>query len=88
VLMAEQRKPTGVFSLKLNGKKTLIEMFPKELWKEKERWNDRNFRFRVNGRWFDKGKSKKFYTIYELRDLLTTDLVNILECEKKDFWFF
>jgi hypothetical protein len=66
--MGEKRKPTTTILLNIHGKKSKIELFPKNLFEEEDFSKAKRFRLRVNGKWFPKNK-KEYYTKWEFRDI-------------------
>lgn len=67
--MGEKRKPTITMLLNIHGKKSKIELFPRELFEDTYLRGGKRFRLRINGKWFPK-KKVEFYSKWEFRDLL------------------
>ena len=65
--MAEKRKPSFVFLLRIRSNKSRkLEIFPADLWDESI---TKKYRLRVNGKWVG-GKIKKFFYKSQIREML------------------
>jgi hypothetical protein len=74
--MAEKRKAIFTFLLKNHGKKKTnkIELFESALFKQKDYWSrTKQYRIRVNGKWFPKGKAQFFYKT-QIRNMIFRSL--------------
>ncbi len=77
--MGEHRKPSYIFLLKnmSNGKTNKVELFNRTLFTDEPlpyRCQKKQYRLRVNGKWFPSGPTSKigkvYYASWQIRDML------------------
>jgi hypothetical protein len=71
MIMGEKRKPTFIFMLKYQSKRThKLELYPAQQFKQGKVFR-RKYRLKVNGKWFKiNAEQYSFFTKWEIRDMI------------------